>query len=64
MLLGTPVPMRFDILRPTYRTELLPTGLTGFKWELAGQWTATTPRRRASMHDPALRGRAAAIGWR
>jgi len=25
MLLGTPVPMRFDILRPTYRTELLPT---------------------------------------
>ena len=26
MLLGTPVPMRFHILRPTYRTELLPTG--------------------------------------
>jgi aromatic ring-cleaving dioxygenase len=24
--LGTPVPMRLDILRPTYRTELLPTG--------------------------------------
>jgi DOPA 4,5-dioxygenase len=23
--LGTPVPMRLDILRPTYRTELLPT---------------------------------------
>jgi len=26
VLLGTPVPMRFDILRPTYRTELLATG--------------------------------------
>ena len=25
--LGTPVPMRLEILRPTYRTELLPTGL-------------------------------------
>ncbi len=24
--LGTPVPLRLDILRPTYRTELLPTG--------------------------------------
>ena len=24
--IGTPVPMRLDILRPTYRTELLPTG--------------------------------------
>ena len=24
--LGTPVPMRLDVLRPTYRTELLPTG--------------------------------------
>jgi aromatic ring-cleaving dioxygenase len=24
--LGTPVPMRLEILRPTYRTELLPTG--------------------------------------
>ena len=24
--LGTPVPMRLDILRPTYRAELLPTG--------------------------------------
>jgi DOPA 4,5-dioxygenase len=23
--LGTPVPMRLEILRPTYRTELLPT---------------------------------------
>ena len=23
--LGTPVPMRLDVLRPTYRTELLPT---------------------------------------
>jgi DOPA 4,5-dioxygenase len=25
MWLGTPVPMRLEILRPTYRTELLPT---------------------------------------
>jgi aromatic ring-cleaving dioxygenase len=24
--LGTPVPMRLEVLRPTYRTELLPTG--------------------------------------
>jgi len=24
--LGTPVPMRLDILRPTYRAELLPKG--------------------------------------
>ena len=24
--IGTPVPMRLEILRPTYRTELLPTG--------------------------------------
>ena len=24
--LGTPVPMRLDVLRPTYRTELLPSG--------------------------------------
>ena len=24
--LGTPVPMRLEILRPTYRTELLPGG--------------------------------------
>ena len=24
--LGTPVPMRLEILRPTYRTELLPSG--------------------------------------
>jgi hypothetical protein len=23
--MGTPVPMRLDILRPTYRPELLPT---------------------------------------
>ena len=26
MWLGTPVPMRLEILRPTYRTELLPGG--------------------------------------
>ena len=26
MWLGTPVPMRLDVLRPTYRTELLPSG--------------------------------------
>jgi aromatic ring-cleaving dioxygenase len=26
MWLGHPVPLRLDILRPTYRTELLPTG--------------------------------------
>ena len=44
MWLGTPVPMRLEILRPTYRTELLPTA--------AAQRALPEPAGAVDSHHP------------